>query len=168
VATNRRRLERIFSYEGLRQRQGLDINSVVLSDAQRASTTDPVIRRLLDLIPTANFVDSSGTSRFISSATAPVDVDQWTVDINHNLGERDRLHGYYAIHDSQFSEPTRTGNTVPTRLLRQIFTLNETHTFGPVTVNEARFGFNRFSSSSTPNAQLNPVSGKRPSNGGSL
>src|SRR5258705_1222469 len=133
-----------FSYEGLRQRQGLDINSIVLSDGQRAATTDPVIRRLLGLIPRANFVDSSGTSRFISSANAPVDVDQWTVDINHNLSERDRLHGYYAVQDTQVREPTRTGNTIPgfglsTRVLRQIFTLNETHTFGPVTVNEARF-----------------------------
>jgi hypothetical protein len=151
-----------FSYEGLRQRQGLNINSIVLSESQRAATTDPVISRLLGLIPRANFVDSSGTSRFISSANAPVDVDQWTVDISHNLSEKDRLHGYYAIHDSQFTEPTRTGNTIPgfglsTRLLRQIFTLNETHTFGPVTVNEARFGFNRFSSSSTPAAQLNPA-----------
>lgn len=151
-----------FSYEGLRQRQGLDINSIVLSERQRASITDPVISRLLELIPRANFVDSSGTSRFISSADAPVDVDQWTVDINHNLSERDRLHGYYAIHDTHFTEPTRNGNTVPgfglsTRLLRQVFTLNETHTFGPATVNEARFGFNRFSSSSTPTAQLNPA-----------
>src|SRR5258705_4331551 len=151
-----------FSYEGLRQRQGLDINSIVRSDGQRASVNDPVISRLLELIPRSNFVDSSGTSRFISSANAPVDVDQWTVDINHNLSERDRLHGYYAVQDTQVREPTRTGNTIPgfglsTRVLRQIFTLNETHTFGPVTVNEARFGFNRFSSSSTPNAQLNPA-----------
>ena len=150
------------SYEGLRQRQGLDINSIVLSDGQRASVSDPVIGRLLELIPRANFVDSSDTSRFISSANAPVDVDQWTIDINHNLSERDRLHAYYAIHDSQFTEPTRTGNTIPgfgasTRLLRQIFTLNETHTFGSVTVNEVRFGFNRFSSSSIPIAQLNPA-----------
>jgi len=41
--------------------------------------------------------------------------------------------------------------------LRQIFTLNETHTFGTNVVNEARAGFNRFSSSTTPNAQLNPA-----------
>ena len=123
-----------FSYEGLRQRQGLNLNSVVLSDAQRASVTDPVIARLVDLIPRANFVDSSGTPRFISSASAPVNVDQWTMDINYNLSERDRLHGYYAIQDAETSEPTRTGNTIPgfgntSRALRQIFTLNETHTF---------------------------------------
>ena len=102
-----------FSYEGLRQRQGLNINSVVLSDAQRASVTDPVIAKLVDLIPRANFADSSGTPRFISSASAPVNVDQWTTDINYNLSERDRLHGYYAIQDAETSEPTRTGNTIP-------------------------------------------------------
>ena len=151
-----------FSYEGLRQRQGLNLNSVALSDAERASVTDPVIARLVELIPRANFIDSSGTPRFISSASAPVNVDQWTTDISYSLGARDRLHGYHAIQRSESSEPNRTGNTIPgfgnnSRALRQIFTLNETHTFGANVVNEARFGFNRFSSHTTPNAQLNPA-----------
>jgi hypothetical protein len=151
-----------FSYEGLRQRQGLDLNSVVLSDAQRASVTDPVISRLVELIPRANFFDSSGTPRFVGSATAPVNVGLWTADVNYTLSERDSLHGYYAVQDAETSEPSRTGNTIPgfgntSRPLRQIFTLNEAHTFGAAVVNEARAGFNRFSSSSTPNAQLNPA-----------
>lgn len=151
-----------FSYEGLRQRQGLNLNSVVLSDAQRAQITDPVIARLAGLIPRPNFVDSSGTSRFISSASAPVNIDQWTTDINYTLSERDILHGYYAVQDANALEPNRTGNTIPgfgntSRALRQIFTLNETHTFGTNLVNEVRAGFNRFSSRTTPNAQLNPA-----------
>lgn len=150
-----------FSYEGLRQRQEAVLNSVVLSDAQRASIADPVIARLVELIPRANLVDSDGTPRFLSNASAPVDVDQWTIDISHNLGERGRLHGYYAIYRRDLTEVNRFGNTIPgfghvTDTLRQIFTLNETHTFGPVMVNEARFGFNRFYSTSTPIAQLNP------------
>src|SRR5205814_2897259 len=78
-----------FAYEGLRQRQGLDLNSIVLSDGQRASVTDPVIVKLIGLIPRANFVDSSGTPRFISLASAPVNVDQWTTDIHYNLSARD-------------------------------------------------------------------------------
>src|SRR5574338_810091 len=150
------------SYEGLRQRQGLDLNSVVLSDPQRTATTDPIVTRLIALIPMTNFVDSSGTSRFVSSAGAPVNVDQWTGDINYNLSERDLVHGYYAIQNSELSEPNRFGNTIPgfghiARALRQIFTLNETHTFGQSLVNEFRLGFNRFSSTSTPLAQLNPA-----------
>lgn len=150
------------SYEGLRQRQGLDLNSIVLSDAQRAQVMDPVVTKLLTLIPRANFFDSSGTPRFISSGSAPVNLDQWTADINYNLSERDRVHGYYAIQDSELSEPNRFGNTIPgfghvARTLRQIFTFNETHTFNQSVVNELRLGFNRFSGSSTPLAQLNPA-----------
>src|SRR4029077_14679420 len=115
----------------------------------------------IELVPRANFVDSSGTSRFISTATAPVNLDQWTTDINYNLSERDNLHGYHAVQNAMIKEPNRTGNTIPgfgntTHALRQIFTFNETHTFGQNIVNEARLGFNRFSSSTTPNAQLNP------------
>ena len=107
-------------------------------------------------------MDSAGTPRFVGSATAPVNIDLWTIDINHTLSERDRLHGYYAVQHAETREPNRTGNTIPgfghtSRALRQILTLNETHTFGAAVVNEARFGFNRFSSSSTPNAHLNPA-----------
>ena len=71
------------SYEGLRQRQGLNLNSLVLSDAQRASATDPVITKLIELIPRANFADQSDAPRFIGSASAPVNVNQWTADISH-------------------------------------------------------------------------------------
>ena len=46
------------SYEGFRQEQGVDMNSVVLSDAQRAAATDPVIQKLIPLIPRANVFDA--------------------------------------------------------------------------------------------------------------
>ncbi len=150
------------SYEGLRQRQEVNLNSLVLSDAERAATNDPVVASLIELIPRANFLDSLGTSRFVGTAPAPVDVDQYTADIDYSLREKDRLHGYYAIQQAELSDPNRQGNTVPgfgsvSRALRQIFTLNETHTFNQHLVNELRFGFNRFSSSTTPLAELNPA-----------
>ena len=150
-----------FSYEGLRQRQRVNLNSLVLSDSQRASVTDPVILKLVPLIPRANFVDSSGTSRFVGSANASVDTDQWSIDVSYNLGKDDRLHGYYSAYLTSLIEPNRNGNTIPgfgntTVQLRQVLTLNETHIFSPALVNELRFGFNRFSSATTPNAQLNP------------
>jgi hypothetical protein len=105
----RNRLFFLFSYEGLRQRQGLGLNSLVLSDAERAAVTDPVIAKLLPLIPRGNFVDSSGTSRYLSPATAPVDVDNWTLDITTTLGDRDRLHGYYAMQSLDATEPGAHG-----------------------------------------------------------
>jgi len=151
-----------FSYEGLRQRQRVNLNSLVLSDSQRASVSNDVTASLLPLIPRANFVDSSGTSRFVGSANASVDTDQWSVDLSYNLGKDDRLHAYYSAYDTLLTEPTRNGNTIPgfgntTVQLRQVFTFNETHIFGPTLVNEIRFGFNRLSSATTPNAQLNPT-----------
>jgi hypothetical protein len=150
------------SYEGLRQRQGLDLNSLVLSDSERASVTDPVIAKLIDLIPPANSIDSLGNSRFIGSATAPVDSDQWSVDAGYNITSNDRLHAYYDVLRTASREPTVSGTTIPgfgnvARVLRQLFTLSETHTFGAAIVNEVRFGFNRWSSSNNPNAQINPA-----------
>jgi hypothetical protein len=149
-----------FSYEGLRQRQGIDLNSLVLSDQQRASASDPIIRRLLNLIPQANFTDSSGTARFIGSATAPVTVDQWTIDITHNLSRRDLLHGFYASQSDDRDEPTLQGNTIPgfgdsRRGQRHLLTINLTHIFNPAAVNEARVGFNRNHVIGLTSAQLN-------------
>ena len=150
------------SYEGLRQRQGLDLNSVVLSDAERAFATDPVITKLIELIPRTNLVDSSGTPRFVGSATAPVDLDQWTGDVTYNLGSNDRVHGYYDIQRILITEPSRSGNTIPGfghvfYVRRQFFSLNETHTIGAALVNVARFGFNRTFGGNSPSTQLNPA-----------
>jgi hypothetical protein len=151
-----------FSYEALRHRQGLDLNSLVLSDEERASATDPVIVKLMELIPRANLIDSSGAPRFIGSATAPVNVDSWTLDISHNLTEQDRLHGYYAFQRRDTMEPGRDGNTVPGfgnshSSTRHFFAVNATHTFGPRMVNEVRLGFNRLYANTRPRAQLNPA-----------
>src|SRR5262249_17528461 len=146
-----------FSYEGLRQRQGLTLNSIVGSEEQRALATDPVVKRLIELIPHANSVEN-GISRFRGSATAPVDLDQVTGDVSFNVSSKDRLHGYYAGQRDKRGEPTLQGNTIPgfgdtRQSRRQIFTLNETHIFGPKVVNEARFGFNRIHITFTPNKQ---------------
>jgi hypothetical protein len=154
-----------FSYEGLRQRQGLTLNGNTLTDAQRASVTNPTVLKLLDFIPKAtrvDIVDGVAIGRFQGSDTAPVDLDQWTGDVSHNLGANDRLHGYYAIQRDKRGEPILQGNTLPgfgdTReSRRQIFTLNETHTFSPSLVNEARLGSNRIRITFTPNTQLNPA-----------
>jgi outer membrane receptor protein involved in Fe transport len=146
-----------FSYEGLRQRQGLTLPSVTVpTDAQRAAVTDPAIIKLLPLIPRSASGLTSG------SATAPVNIDQWTLDVSHNFSSKDRLHGYYAFQRDQRGEPILQGNNIPgfgdTRQShRQIFTLNETRTISPHVVNEARFGFNRIHILFSPNAELNPL-----------
>lgn len=154
-----------FSYEGTRQRQGLTLTSNVLTDAQRASVTNPTVQQLLPLIPLATSVDIVGgvpVARFAGAGTAPVDIDQFTGDVSHNFSSNDRLHGYYAFQRDKRGEPNLQGNTMPgwgdtRQSTRQIFTLNETHIFGPNLTNEARLGFNRINITFTPNAQLNPA-----------
>jgi hypothetical protein len=149
------------SYEGLRQEQNVDLNSVVLSDADRSMITDSVIAKLVQLIPRPNFIDSSGTPRFIGSARAPVEGDQWSMDINHAIHQSDQLHGYYNAYLTNTLEPAGRGNTLPgfgydSKALRQFFSLNEIHTFGD-RINDVRVGLNRQSSSTEPNALLNPA-----------
>src|SRR5262245_4268446 len=150
------------AYEGLRQRQEVPVNSLVLSDGQRAAVTDPAVAKLVKLIPVANFVDSSGTARFIGSVDAPVDTNHLAIDVSDNLDDHNHLHGYYALHRIAIVEPTRSGNTIPGfghtfRAQRQLFTLNETRTFRSNLVNEVRLGFNRTFGTAIPNAQLNPA-----------
>ncbi|HEV2986509.1 MAG TPA: carboxypeptidase-like regulatory domain-containing protein, partial [Vicinamibacterales bacterium] len=77
------------SYEGLRHKQGVDLNSGTLTDAQRVGVTDPLAKKLLAYIPTAN--DLTG-QRAIGSPLAPVGIDQYTIDSRNNLREGDDLH----------------------------------------------------------------------------
>jgi Carboxypeptidase regulatory-like domain/TonB dependent receptor-like, beta-barrel len=149
------------SYEGLRQRQGVDLNSLVLSDEQRAAATNPAILQLIPLIPRANFFDANGTPRFVGSAPAVVDTDRWTIDVRHSLGTTDRLHVFYGSQHVQWVEPGTGGNSIPgfgsvSHPFASILTIGDTHTFGPVTVNEARFGRSRLVGGTFPAAPLNP------------
>ena len=152
----------LFSYEGRRQAEEVNLNSLVLSEAERRSAANGAVAKLVALIPRANFMDIAGTPRFIGSAPAPVENDQWGIDLSHTLSKTDRLHAYYSINRNQTIEPGARGNTIPgfgiiQRPLRQFFSLNAIHTAGENRVNEARFGFNRLSSTTEPYAQFNPA-----------
>jgi Carboxypeptidase regulatory-like domain/TonB dependent receptor len=150
------------SYEGLRQRQGLTLSTNVLTTTQRNAVTaggNAVSNSILALIPAAN--DPTGT-KFLGSATAPVDIDQGTADISHNFSNNLRLHGYYAAQHDLRQEPTLQGNTIPgfgdTReSKRQIATVGFDQTISSSMVNEARVGFNRIHITFSPNATQNPV-----------
>lgn len=149
------------SYEGLRQRQGITLNTIVLNAAQRQQVTtanNATSVQLLGLIPAAN--DATGT-RFLGSATAPVNIDQGTADISHNLTSSVRLHGYYVMQHDLRQEPTLQGNSIPNfgdtrESKRQVGTFSVDKIFSANLVNEARVGFNRIHITFTPNSLLNP------------
>src|SRR5690349_1739098 len=151
------------SYEGLRQRQGLVINTNTFSDAQRQTIQNagnPAALKLLSVIDPAN----NGANGLIGSTTAPVNIDQWTGDVHHQFSEADALHVYYAFQRDRRQEPSLQyvtpvlpgwGDIRQSR--RQIATINETHVFSPRLTNEARLGFNRIHITFSPFQLLNPV-----------
>ncbi len=94
------------AYEGIRQRQHLDLNSLVLSDAERAPSAVPQVIELLPFIPRANLVDAQGTSRFVGSAVAPFDADQVSLDLTDTHQAQRALHGYYWYNRDQRREPS--------------------------------------------------------------
>jgi hypothetical protein len=151
------------TYDGLRQRQGLDMNSLVLSDQERAAAGDPVVRRLIELIPRPNFVAPDGTPRFVGSAEAVVDADRWTIDIRQNFGRSNGLHGFYGHQRIRAIEPSSQGNTIPgfghlSQSLRTLLTIDQTHVFGQNLLNEARFGRSGLDGNIIPAMQANPAS----------
>jgi Carboxypeptidase regulatory-like domain/TonB dependent receptor len=147
------------TYEGLRQDQGLPVNSVVLSDAQRMAISHPVIRKLIGQIPRATQIDERGIARFIGWADAPVDVHQWAGDFSHQFGRSQRLHGFYALQSDRRSEPLELGSTLPgfgdLRLgRRQLLTVEHTVAADTYRLHQTRAGFSRLAFESRPLAQL--------------
>ena len=150
------------SYEGQKQRQGVDLNSLVLSDEQRAAATDPAVRRLIPLIPRANYFDADGTPRFVGSAPAVAEADRWTIDLRHNAGRTGRFQAYYGGQHRQAVEPGTQGNSIPGfgsvfNPFASLLTINAAHMFGAATLNEARFGRVRHVGGTFPAAPLNPA-----------
>lgn len=150
------------SYEQLEQRQDLPLTTTVLSPAQRAqalSTSDPIIQKLVGLIPLAN----SPGNVYTSSAVTPVTIYQGTANFTQQFTDRNRFNAYYAMQRDMRDEPPSTdGNNLPgygddRSGWRQLATLNDSWTLSPNLVNEARAGFNRIHIVFAPQTALNPL-----------
>ena len=159
------------AYEALRQHQSLTVTTTVPSQNDRAAVTSPAVLSLLALIPAANQV-GSGTAGvpasfnlFTGGALANVSLNQGSADIDLELTQKDRIHGYYVVQKDLRQEPTAggaIGADIPgfgdTRSgFRQLMTFSEDHTFSPALANTVRLGFNRIHLTFTPNGLLDPA-----------
>jgi hypothetical protein len=152
-----------FSYEGLRQHQGILQNSPVFTQAQQNAfaanaTADPIAAAFAALIPLPN----SG-SNYVSFTPGPVQIDQYTGDVLQQLGPSDSLHGFYAFQKDVRTEPALQGDTLPgwgdhRAAHRQIGTLQYVHIFNSNVTNEARLGFNRIAIAFNPANLISPAS----------
>lgn len=139
------------AYEALRQHQGLTVVSTVPTAAQIAAVTSTAVKDLLALVPAANV----GTNQFSGAALANVSLNQGSADVDFELGNNDRVHGYWVVQRDLRQEPT-AGTNLPgfgdTRSgLRQLLTVSEDHTFNASLTNTIRLGFNRIHLTFTPN-----------------
>ncbi len=146
------------SYEG---RVGLEVASIktlVPSDAQRATVTNPIIRQLLGLVPTAN--DPTGTF-FIGSAPRNRRQDQWSGRIDHNWSPKDFIYGSFIINNDTRAEPTLQGNNLPgfgdeRPAHRYFLSLGYTRILSSNLTNELRAGINRLRISFNPDFTQDP------------
>jgi hypothetical protein len=160
-------------YESIRQNQSLTAATTVPSANQRAGvnpTTEPAVANLLALVPPANLHQKGDASTaqadwtgFRGGALANVTLNQGSGDIDLELRQKDRIHGYYVVQKDHRQEPLLP--TAPATIpgfgdtrdgLRQLMTVSEDHTFGATLANTVRLGFNRIHLTFLPNALLDP------------
>ena len=147
--------ERTFFFTSYEGRDGLEVASIktlVPSNAQRATVTNPTIRQLLGLVPTAN--DPTGTF-FIGSAPRNRRQDQWNGRVDHNWSPKGFIYGSFVINDETRAEPTLQGNNLPgfgdERPARRYFlSLGYTRILSSSLTNELRAGLNRLRISFNP------------------
>ena len=164
-----------FDYEGFRIRQALTQVSTVALPAQRAgdfSTSgvtiydprnlqagarspflnnaipqgrlDPTSQYLLQFLPAPNLPGAS--DNYLSNEGLSTNDDQFTGRLDHKIGSNDTLFGRYTFSDeSTFNPGVFPGIGTVVNVRGQLLSVGETHVFGPRTVNEFRFGFNRLS-----------------------
>lgn len=162
------------AYESIRQHQSLTVTSTVPSknDLSTAPPPTAAVKSLLALIPQAIAVGSGSPADpntwngFTGATLANVNLNQGSADIDVELRQKDRLHGYYVVQKDLRQEPT-AGGAINANLpgygdtrdgFRHLATVSEDHTFGPTLANTVRLGFNRIHLTFLPNSLLDPVS----------
>jgi hypothetical protein len=143
------------AYEGLRQRQSLTLTTPVPTAAQIATVTSPAVTALLALVPPVTTTIGT-TPVFEGGTSANVALNQGSADLDYELREKDRLHGYFVIQKDLRQEPTQGANLPgfgDTRSgLRDLATFSEDHIFSPSLTNTVRLGYNRIHLTFTPTA----------------
>ncbi len=147
-------------YEGVRQSQSVNFNSVVPSPDARMGqlhgadgtpvgiTLDPNIVPYLGLYPAPNFGLNPGTfgdtGNYVTTGLSSVTENFVTTRLDHTLSENDSLSGTYLYDNGPETVPDSLGNTL-SRLNagRQLVGITERHIFSSKVLNVVRLGYNR-------------------------
>jgi hypothetical protein len=134
-------------YEGIRQTKGipnrLTVPSLELQNGTDPTPVDPAIKRLFALFPVPKSTCGDQRCPFLFIANQVIKEDFLTSRVDHKFSDKDSVFGTYLYDKTPYSSPDPFGNVgLFSRTARQILAVEETHSFTPVFVNAARFGFN--------------------------
>src|SRR5258707_6819779 len=148
------------AYEGVRQSQSINFNSVVPSPDARTGqvhradgtpvtvTVDPNIVPYLGLYPLPNFGLNPGsfgdTGNYVTTGLSNVSENFLTTRFDHTFPDSDNLSGTYLYDNGPQTVPDSLGNTL-SRLNagRQLVSITERHIFSSKLLNVVRLGYNR-------------------------
>ncbi len=157
----------LFSYEGLRNREGqtrlarvptLDERAGIFAapirnpftrrpfagNAIPAELISPVASNILSFIPLPN---REGALNFIANETLREDQDNFIAKLDHYIGDSDQITGRFILNDLDAGLPFRSSSLTgfgSTRRSRSAqWSVSYTHAFGRNFINEARLGFVR-------------------------
>lgn len=146
--------------EELSERQAITRQASVPSQALRAGLLavlpPPAINSagaaVLNLLPAANVGDPLTSTRYIAAPLLTETEQMPTVRLDHHISSADNLSGHYALFDQHRFNPfdpgvpsfsNLPGYGSPEDTLGQNVGMGWIHVFGPETINEVKFGFNR-------------------------
>ncbi|MFZ0932829.1 MAG: TonB-dependent receptor [Bryobacteraceae bacterium] len=132
------------SFEGLRQRVGVNANARVPSLAARAEA-GPAVQPLVDEYPLPTGPDNGdGTAGYFATATNLVGETDFSARLDHRFSDNDDFFARYSLSDSLGLLRSFYLNTLSRNRSRlQSVSLSEVHRITPDFFDEARFGFVR-------------------------
>lgn len=169
------------NFEGIRQDKSLSFHSIVPTTAARAGdlcsipttgtcvpntiTIDPKVAPYLPLYPFPNaglVPGANGDTGFVNTAgLQPVTENYVTARGDDKISDKDSLVGSWFLDRSTQNTPDNLlDSTSEVFSQRQLYSLEETHVFGPGVVNVVRFGYSRVQALvNTPGVALTTAAG---------
>jgi hypothetical protein len=139
-------------YEGLRQGLGTTQIATVPTVLARQGIlptgtvkVNPTVLPILDFYPLPNGRDfGDGTAEFISSPTVVTNEDNVMARVDYQLNAKTGIFGRYSLDQDNLNAPLSLPTEVQTSSSRRQYSTIQANTvFGPATVNNFRFAYNR-------------------------
>jgi hypothetical protein len=118
---------------------------------------DPVAKAMLQFLPLPNTAGNpnTGANNFTLASSQKIDKDLYTVKIDHNLSDRQRISGRYTRDNTPWTRPVVFGNVASPSFGAQVFgrrgfVFDDTYTFSNSLLGSFKYSFNRLTNTRLP------------------